>query len=155
MRYLILNVITTTLLAVASASVSQAQQRANTQPKITGEVQAITPCELYAENDAPICLQVMVPVESTVRAIPVSTKGSRRAVLLRSDADGHLVGTLPRTGRYRLALRKVQTRDGSFSPDTLKITPNTIRVSTSPSPALFLVSHRSRPTFNVGIGYAK
>lgn len=155
MRYLILNVITTTLLAVASSSVSTAQQRTTAQPIITGEVQAITPCELYAENEAPICLQVMIPVQSTVRAIPVSAKGIRRAVLLRSDADGHLVGTLPRAGRYRLALRKVQTRDGSFSPDTLKITPNTIRVSSSPAPALFLVSHRSRPTFNVGIAYTK
>lgn len=149
MRYKVLSVITTAVLVIASASVSAAQ------PRLIGEVQAITPCELYAEGDAPICPQVMIPVQSTLRAIPVSGQGSRRAVILRSDADGHLVGALPRSGRYRISLRKVQTRDGVFSPSSLRITPSAVRVSSTPSPTLFLVAHRTRQAFNVGISYGK
>jgi hypothetical protein len=149
MRHLVLSVITTTATTFALISGSAAQAR------VTGDVQAITPCELYAENDAPICPQVMVPVKSTLQAVPVGGKGARRTIVLRSNSDGHLTGSLPRAGRYKIVLRKVETSTGRFSPRTLKITPNNIRVSTEPEPTLFLVSHRSRPTFNVGIAYGK
>jgi hypothetical protein len=149
MRHLVLSVITTTATALAFMASGAAQAR------VTGEVQAITPCDLYSEDEAPICPQVMVPVKSTLQAIPVGGTGARRAVVLRSDDDGHLSASLPRAGRYRLVLRKVETSTGRFSPRSLRITPNNIRVSSSASPTLFLVSHRTRPTFNVGISYGK
>lgn len=149
MRHLILSIITATTLTFAITSTSTAQTRAS------GDVQAITPCELYAESEAPICMQVMIPLKTTLSAVLLRGKGSRKAVLLRSDEDGHLIGTFPRAGRYRLTLRKVETSAGSFDPNTLKITPNNIRVSARPSPTLLLVSHRTRPTFNVGIAYRK
>lgn len=149
MRHLVLSVITITAATLTCMTGGAAQAR------VTGEVQAITPCDLYSENEAPICTQVMVPVKSTLQAIPVGSTGARRTVVLRSDNDGHLSASLPRAGRYRLVLRKVQTNTGRFSPRSLKITPNTIRVSSRVSPTLFLVSHRTRPTFSVGISYGK
>lgn len=149
MRHPVLSIIAiaaTTFAFITSASA---------QARLLGEVQAITPCDLYAEGEAPLCPQVMVPLKSTLQAIPLSGKGSRRPVVLRSNQDGHLSASLPRAGRYRLVLRKVETSTARFSPRSLKVTPSTIRVSSTTSPTLLLVSHRSRPTFNVGIGYGK
>ncbi len=149
MRHLALSVVTTTVLTFAFAHSVSAQAR------VIGEVQAITPCDLYAATSAPLCPQVMIPIKTTLRAISIGAKGARKTTLLRSDADGHLSGTLPRPGRYRLTLRSVETSSGHFSANTLKIVPNNIRASSASSPTLFLVSHRSRPSFNVGISYGK
>lgn len=149
MRHLVLSVITTTIAAFSCITTSAAQAR------LSGEVQAITPCDLYSESDAPVCPQVMIPVKSTLQAIPVGSKGTRRTIVLRSNDDGHLSASLPRTGRYKIVLRRVETSTGRFSPRALKITPNNIQVTSQPEPTLFLVSHRSRPTFNVGIAYGK
>jgi hypothetical protein len=149
MRQLVLSLITATIATFSFSTAAAAQAR------LSGEVQAITPCDLYSAGDAPVCPQIMIPVKSTLLAISRGANGARQTIVLRSNYDGHISASLPRTGRYRIVLRKVATSTGRFSPRALKITPNTIHVTSRPDPTLFLVSHRSRPTFNVGIAYGK
>jgi hypothetical protein len=144
MRYLGLSIITSTIALSSLIGTSAAQEQ------LTGEVQAITPCELYAEHEAPACPPIMIPIKSTLQAIPIGRSRSRRAILLKSDSDGHISATIP-SGRYKIVLRRVATSLGRFNPRSLKITPNGLLTAPSAAPTLFLVSHRSRPTINVGI----
>jgi hypothetical protein len=144
MRYLGLSIISSAIAVTSLMRPSVAQEQ------LTGEVQAATPCQLYAQSEAPACPQVMIPIKSTLQAIPVGRPRNRRAILLKSDSDGH-ISALIHGGTYRIVLRRVETTAGRFNPRSLKITPNRVLASRSTSPTLFLISHRSRPTISVGI----
>lgn len=145
MRYKGLSLITATIALTSLLGTSAAQER------FTGEVQAITSCELYAESDAPACPQIMVPIKSILVAVPIGRERERRlSILLRSNIDGHISAMIP-SGRYRIVLRRVETPAGRFNPRALKITPNGLMAAPSTAPTLFLVSHRSRKTLNQGI----
>lgn len=144
MRYIGLRIITTAIALLSVTGASAAQER------LSGEVQATTPCDLYAKNEEPICPQIMIPIKSTLEAIPEDRPTRRRPILLKSNSDGHISALIPR-GKYRIVLRRVETATGRFNPRSLKITPNGLLAASSTSPTLFLVSHRSRPAINVGI----
>ncbi len=125
---------------------------AGAQERFTAEVQAITPCELYAPNKIRECPQIMIPIQATLALTLLEGKKSR-ALFIKSDKDGHLDCSLP-AGRYRIALRSVNTGSGRFNPRTLKISPAELQVAQNAAPVLLLVSHRLRMSVNRGIAVA-
>lgn len=106
---------------------------------IEGEVQASSPCELFPQESDYLCIQTLIPVKAEIVA-----RSGRRSFLLSSDADGHLIGTLPK-GRYSLRVRKAQYGIRTFEGSELAVSPTTLRVGSAQGITTALsIAHKSR-----------